>query len=406
MSLFKELRLRGLIKQTTSPEVEKILNGSPIAFYCGFDPTSDSLHVGSLLPLITMKRLQNFGHQPLALVGGATGFVGDPSFKKDERPPLSEETIKKNLLGISKNIHQIIPSAKMVNNFDWISKISLLDFLKLQGKCFSVNAMLTRDSVKDRLEDPNRGISFTEFTYQLIQGEDFRHLFLTEQCLLQVGGSDQWSNILSGIELIRKTTGKEAFGLTIPLLIKSDGSKFGKSEKGNVWLDSNKTSVFDFFQFFIKADDKDVINLLKQLTFLSLEKIALLEEELNEHPEKRTPQLALAQEVTALVHGKEAMEKALEQTNKLFGRVDISSVQGDVIISTQESQNFTIVELLMKANITTSKGQGRRDILGGGIKVNDIKVTEDRKLTPEEISKKKILLSKGKGLKKIIEIKD
>lgn len=405
MGLFQELSLRGLIKQTTSPEVEKLLNGSPIAFYCGFDPTADSLHVGSLLPLITMKRLQLSGHIPLVLVGGATGMIGDPSFKKNERPALSEEILKHNLNGISKNINQILPSAQMVNNFDWISKLSLLDFLRIQGKCFSVNAMISRDSVKERLEDPDRGISFTEFTYQIIQGEDFRHLFVHENCVLQIGGSDQWSNILSGIELIRKTTGKDSFGLTIPLLIKSDGAKFGKSESGNVWLDPNKTSVFDFFQFFMKTDERDVIDLLKKLTFLSLEEISALEQSNTNHPSKREAQLALAKAVTEIVHGTDEMNKALDQTKALFETKDFSQATPDLELAFSEVVGLKLVDLLVTLNLSPSKGQARRDIQGNGIKLNQVKeISIDKVLKESDVVNGIIIVSKGKSNHKVIKI--
>ena len=400
MKAFEELKWRGLIKQTSSDEVEKLLNESKIKFYCGFDPTAPSLHVGSLLPIMTMLRLKLFGHTPIALAGGATGFVGDPSFKKDERSMLSEEQLKVNLEGISKNLTQILGDVELVNNFDWIKNISLLDFLKFQGKCFSVNNMISKDSVKDRIENPDRGISFTEFTYQLLQAEDFRHLFKTKDCVLQIGGSDQWGNCVAGIDLIRKTLGKEAFVMTIPLLLKSDGVKFGKSESGNVWLTESKTSVFDFFQFFIKVDDKDVVDLLKKLTFLSQDEIRVLDKETKDNPENRLAQKALAKEVTTIVHGKDSMEKALEQTQKLFGQIDLSTATADLEVSS--SSTVLLSDLLVKTNLSSSKSGARRDMQGGGIRVNDQKELQDRELTSSEKAGS-LILSKGKGQKKVIK---
>ena len=402
MSLTKDLQSRGLIKQTTNDEkVFELLNSSSVTFYCGFDPTADSLHVGSLLPLITMLRLKKAGHTPLALMGGATALIGDPSFKKGERAMLTPEVVQENLKGIRSQIESILGNVELVNNFDWIKEISLLDFLRDQGKCFTINSMISKDNVKTRLEDPDKSISFTEFSYSLLQGEDFRHLFRKHNCVLQVGGSDQWSNVLAGIELIKKTDNGEAFGLTIPLLVKSDGNKFGKSESGNVWLDKNKTSVFDFFQFFMKTSDFDVLDLLKKMTFLSLDQIKVLELSLKTAPHKREAQRALAVELTSLVHGENECLLAIKQTENLFNSVDLTSAEIDLQITSNEASSLSIADLLVKAHLSPSKTMARKDMAGGGVRINQDKILEDRKLLSSETL---FVLSKGKGNKKVIKV--
>lgn len=401
MKLTQDLESRGLIKQMTSDKVRDLLDGSSVTFYCGFDPTADSLHVGSLLPLITMLRLKKAGHKPLALLGGATALIGDPSFKKGERSMLDLSTVQKNTLGLKAQMEKILGSVELVNNIDWIGKISLLDFLRDQGKCFTINGMISKESVKERISDPDKSISFTEFSYPLLQGEDFRHLLKEKNCILQVGGSDQWTNILAGVDLVRKMEDKEVFGLTLPLLVKNDGSKFGKSESGNVWLDPSKTSVFDFFQFFTKTADADVMDLLKKMTFLSEEKISSLEFSLKTNPEKREAQRALAEEVTTLVHGKEACLEAISQTEKLFQTVNLHTASVDLELSVEESLHLTIADLLVKTQLSPSKTQARKDMAGGGVRIQDQKILEDRKLLPQETL---FILAKGKGSKKVIKI--
>lgn len=403
MKIFQDLQWRGLIKQVSSEKVESLLNESKVTFYCGFDPTAESLHVGSLLPLITMKRLQMAGHIPLALVGGATGMIGDPSFKKDERSMLSDEVLAKNLKGITKSINQVLDNVEIVNNHDWLKNISLLDFLRVQGKMFSVNNMIARDSVRERIQDPSRGISFTEFTYQLLQAEDFRHLFSTKNCILTIGGSDQWSNGISGVDLIRRSFSKEAFVLTTPLLLKSDGTKFGKSENGSVWLDSGKTTPFDFFQFFFRTEEKDVVDLLKKLTFLTETEITELALSLNNEPEKRKAQQALASEVTRVVHGDKVLKEVLEKTESLFGKKtfnvpDLVKPKSDVI-------GVKLVDVLVMAGLSSSKTMARKEIEGGGISIDEDRVFDINQVIQENhIVNSLVVLKKGRKNIKVIKV--
>lgn len=405
MSLFNDLKKRGLIHQVTSEKVAELLDGTSFSFYCGFDPTADSLHVGSLLPLITMKRLQNHGHKPILLMGKSTALIGDPSFKAQERKLLTPDIVDSNIQGISQNIKNIIDCEVVAN--DWFNSMSVLEFLRDVGKHISVNNMLSKDSVKTRLEDREQGISFTEFSYMLLQGQDFRVLFKNKNCIMQIGGRDQWSNILVGTSLIRKELNQEAFGLTLPLLLKSDGTKFGKSENGNIWLSEEKTSVFDFFQFFLNVADSDVIDLLKKMTFLSLEEITTLEESLRANPESRLAQKALAKELTVLVHGESKFQEALNQTQKLFSKKDFSSSQGDLILPSSEVIGKPLVDLLVISGLSTSKTAARKDIQGGGIYLESAKVLDaTRLISHSDLVNSRLVLRKGKSNYKIIEVKD
>ncbi|MGO2109257.1 MAG: tyrosine--tRNA ligase, partial [Staphylococcus equorum] len=321
-ALLEDLKWRGLIyQQTDEAGIENVLNKEQVTLYCGADPTADSLHIGHLLPFLTLRRFQEHGHRPLVLIGGGTGMIGDPSGKSEERVLQTEEQVELKVQGISEQMHKIFEfgtdkGAKLVNNRDWLSQISLINFLRDYGKHVGVNYMLGKDSIQSRLE---YGISFTEFTYTILQAIDFGHLNNTYNCKVQVGGSDQWGNITSGIELMRRMYGQtEAYGLTIPLVVKSDGKKFGKSEGGAVWLDATKTSPYEFYQFWINTTDDDVIKFLKYFTFLEKEEIEALEKSLNEAPHLREAQKALAENVTRFIHGQAALDDAMRISKALF----------------------------------------------------------------------------------------
>jgi tyrosyl-tRNA synthetase len=323
MNLIDELRWRGMV-QDIMPGTEEQLKKEMTAGYIGFDPTADSLHIGSLVPILLLVHLQKAGHKPIALVGGATGMVGDPSGKSEERNLLSEDELKKNQEGVKKQLMQFLDfdpalknCAEMTNNYDWFKNISFLEFIRDAGKHITVNYMMSKDSVKKRLEGET-GMSFTEFTYQLVQGYDYYWLYTHKNCKLQMGGSDQWGNIVTGTELIRRKAGGEAFAFTCPLITKADGSKFGKTEKGNVWLDPQRTTPYQFYQFWLNASDEDAEKWISIFTFLTKGAIDMLVHEHKMDPSARTLQKTLAQEVTTFVHGREEYEKAVETTHKLF----------------------------------------------------------------------------------------
>src|SRR4028118_2170613 len=323
MNLIEELRWRGMI-QDIRPGAEEQLNKEPTAGYIGFDPTADSLHIGSLVPILLLVHLQKAGHKPIALVGGATGMVGDPSGKSEERNLLSEDVLRQNVAGVKKQLEQFLDfdtakpnAAQLANNYDWFKNFSFLDFIRDVGKHITVNYMMAKDSVKKQLEGET-GMSFTEFTYQLVQGYDFYYLYKSMNCKLQMGGSDQWGNIVTGTELIRRKAGGEAYAFTCPLITKADGSKFGKSEKGNVWLEAEKTSPYEFYQFWLNTTDADALRYIKIFTFLSQQDIEQLIARHAGNEYQRNLQKKLAEEVTAFVHGKEALAKAIQATNLLF----------------------------------------------------------------------------------------
>lgn len=403
MGIFKDLTCRGLIKQTTSDKLSDLLNGPPVTFYCGFDPTADSLHIGSLLPLLIMKRLQNAGHKPIVVLGNATASIGDPSGKSVERNMLSPDVIDQNMSAVKKQISNILGDKTLfLANLDWFKEISFIDFLRKVGKNFSVNNMLTKDSVKTRLNERDQGISFTEFSYMLLQAEDFRHLFVTQNCVLQCGGSDQFSNIISGIDLIRRTTGKESFGLTFPLITKSDGTKFGKTEKGNIWLDPKKTTPFEFFQFFVNVSDNDINQLLDFLSLKDLREINELKLKSKNQPELRLAQKALAEELTLLLHGEQGLKEALEQTASRFN----GGTTGTPDLTVDSSSlNKPLIELLVTLGLSSSKSMARKDIQGGGIRINDQKVTDQNQvLLAEHFIDQKAMISKGKSQRKVVAL--
>ncbi|MEI1983353.1 tyrosine--tRNA ligase [Staphylococcus aureus] len=379
--LIEDLKWRGLIYQQTDEQgIEDLLNKEQVTLYCGADPTADSLHIGHLLPFLTLRRFQEHGHRPIVLIGGGTGMIGDPSGKSEERVLQTEEQVDKNIEGISKQMHNIFEfgtdhGAVLVNNRDWLGQISLISFLRDYGKHVGVNYMLGKDSIQSRLE---HGISYTEFTYTILQAIDFGHLNRELNCKIQVGGSDQWGNITSGIELMRRMYGQtDAYGLTIPLVTKSDGKKFGKSESGAVWLDAEKTSPYEFYQFWINQSDEDVIKFLKYFTFLGKEEIDLLEQSKNEAPHLREAQKTLAEEVTKFIHGEDALNDAIRISQALFSG-DLKSLSAkelkdgfkDVPQVTLSNDTTNIVEVLIETGISTSKRQAREDVNNGAIYIN------------------------------------
>jgi tyrosyl-tRNA synthetase len=385
---FEELKARGLVHQTTDEAaLTKQLNEESVKLYIGFDPTADSLHIGHLLPILTLRRFQQNGHVPIALVGGGTGMIGDPSFKDAERSLNTLDTVKEWSASIKGQLSRFIDfddqnnPAILANNYDWLGEISLIDFLRDVGKNFTINYMMSKESVKRRIES---GISYTEFAYQLLQAYDFLKLYDTQGCLLQLGGSDQWGNITSGIELLRREREVQGFGLTMPLITKADGTKFGKTEGNAVWLDAEKTSPYEFYQFWINTDDRDAVKFLKYFTFLSLDEIAAIEAEFQAAPEKRAAQKALAQEITTLVHGKEAYEQAVRISQALFsGEIkqlnaqEIAEGFKDVpTYDVKSEDNLNIVELLVTSKIEASKRQAREDLQNGAIYINGERVQD------------------------------
>ncbi|MBS1919551.1 MAG: tyrosine--tRNA ligase [Bacteroidetes bacterium] len=416
MNLIEELQWRGMI-QDIMPGTEEQLNKEMTSGYIGFDPTADSLHIGSLVPILLLVHLQNAGHKPVALVGGATGMVGDPSGKSEERNLLSEEVLRKNEQGVKKQLMKFLDfdsskknCAEMVNNYDWFREMRFLDFIRDVGKHITVNYMMAKESVKKRIEG-DAGMSFTEFTYQLVQGYDYFWLYQNKNCKLQMGGSDQWGNIVTGTELIRRKAGGEAFAFTCPLVTKADGSKFGKTEHGNVWLDPLKTSPYQFYQFWLNASDLDAEKWIRMFTFLSRDAIHMLIHDHKTDPSARVLQKTLAQEITVLVHGKEEFEKALGTTEKLFANQnvpaenlsveDLESMEG-VIKSSYDKlklkEGIDIVSFLAENKIFPSKGDARKMIQGGGVSINRKKV-ETEKMKIEEahlLHGKYLLIQKGK----------
>ena len=415
-AFIQELRWRGML-QDIMPGTEAQLNKEMTSAYIGFDPTADSLHIGSLVPILLLVHLQKAGHKPYALVGGATGMVGDPSGKSEERNMLSEEVLAANVAGVKAQLQKFLNfdsampnAAVMVNNFDWFKNISFLDFIRDAGKHITVNYMMAKESVKKRLEGEN-GMSFTEFTYQLVQGYDFYWLYKHKNCKLQMGGSDQWGNIVTGTELIRRKEGGEAFAFTCPLIKKADGTKFGKSEQGNIWLDANKTTPYQFYQFWVNASDADAEAWIKIFTFLSKETIEELLQENAINPAERLLQKTLAKELTVFVHGNEEYEKAIETTAKLFAAQhaaadslsedDLNNMEGIVTISFAKEkidEAIDVVSLLAETNIFTSKGEARKAVLGGGVSINRKKVEAiDTKINSSLLLHQKyLLIQKGK----------
>jgi tyrosyl-tRNA synthetase len=420
-NIITELQWRGLV-QDIMPGTEEQLLKEMTSTYIGFDPTADSLHIGSLVPIILLVHLEKFGHKPVALVGGATGMIGDPSGKSDERNLLDEETLAKNVAGIKAVLSRFLDfnstavnAPVLVNNYDWMKDFSFIDFAREVGKRITVNYMMAKDSVKKRLSGEGEGMSFTEFTYQLIQGYDFVHLYNTHNCKLQMGGSDQWGNITTGTELIRRMNGDgaKAFAMTCPLITKADGSKFGKSEGGNIWLTADKTSVYKFYQFWLNTADADAIKYIKIFTFLNQETVNQLISEHEEAPHLRLLQKRLAEEITIFVHSKEELEKAIQASNILFGKStsdDLKKLSNEqfleifdgvpqATVSQQDIDNgLSIVDALAgKTNFLASNGEAKRELKANAVSVNKEKVSEDFKISQEDlINGKFVLIGKGK----------
>lgn len=419
--LIQELQWRGLI-HTIMPGTEEQLEKEMTTGYCGFDPTADSLHVGSLVPILLLMHMQRHGHKPIALVGGATGMIGDPTGKSAERNLLDEETLNRYVEGIRSQLERFLDfdpnkpnAAVMVNNYDWMKNFSFIDFARNVGKHITVNYMMAKDSVKTRLSSESSvGMSFTEFTYQLIQGYDFLHLYKEMGVKLQFGGSDQWGNITTGTELIRRTVQGEAFAFTCPLTTKADGTKFGKSEGGeNVWLDKKRTSPYKFYQFWLNQSDEDSEKYIKIYTFLTQEEIAELVEKHKAEPHLRQLQKRLAAEVTTLVHGKEELENAIKASEVLFGKStadDLKSLNAETFLSVFEgvpqakiakselSEGVNIVDILSeKTGFLSSKSEARRELKANAISVNKEKVNEEYAVSTKDlISDQYVLLQKGK----------
>ncbi|EGQ0298337.1 tyrosine--tRNA ligase [Staphylococcus pseudintermedius] len=380
-ALLEELSWRGLVYQQTDEEgIETLLNKEEVKIYCGADPTADSLHIGHLLPYLTLRRFQEAGHRPIVLVGGGTGMIGDPSGKSEERVLQTEAQVDKNVRGIQQQMEQLFDfnvenGPILVNNYDWLSQISLIEFLRDYGKHVGVNYMLGKDSIQSRLEN---GISYTEFTYTILQAIDFGHLNRVHDCKLQIGGSDQWGNITSGIELMRRMYGvTDVYGFTIPLVTKADGKKFGKSESGTIWLDPEKTSPYEFYQFWINTSDDDVVKFLKYFTFLSKTDIEVLEKSVVEEPHLRKAQTTLAEEVTRFIHGDDALAEAQRISQALF-KGDLKSLSAEEIKAgfkdvpqvTLSNETTNIVDALVETKISSSKRQAREDITNGAIYIN------------------------------------
>jgi tyrosyl-tRNA synthetase len=412
------LEKRGFMGQMTDPGIKEFCMKGPVTFYIGFDPTAESLHIGSLKQIMMMAQFQRLGHRPIALAGGGTGMIGDPSGKSKERVLLSREEIERNLAGIKSQLAQFLDfdcgdnSAVIVNNADWLEKFTFIDFLRDVGKHFRVGEMLGKESVRARL-DSEEGMSFTEFCYQLLQAYDFLHLFDHYNCVLQMGGSDQWGNITAGIDLIRKLRSKTAYGVTTPLVVTASGQKFGKTEAGTVWLAAERTSPYEFYQYWVRADDRDVIEWLKIFTFLELEEIEGLERSFNENPEEREAQKRLAFEVTSLVHGQEAANSAVRASRILFGEEikdltdrDLASIFADVpgaeIPRARLEHGVHLIDLMAESGLAKSKSEARRMIAQGGAYLNNLRVeSDDRVVTLSDLASETMLVLRS-GKKKYL----
>ena len=424
MTLLADLQWRGLLADCTDLEaLARRLGEGPITLYCGFDPTGDSLHVGHLMGQLTLRRFQLAGHHPIALAGGATGMIGDPSGKSAERNLLTREQLAHNVACIKEQLARLLDfgaagnPARLVDNADWTAPLSYLEFLRDVGKFFSLNAMLAKESVKTRMEGES-GISYTEFSYQLLQAHDFFHLRRAFQCELQIGGSDQWGNITAGTDLIRKKLGVPAWGWTFPLITKADGTKFGKTEGGAVWLDPKKTSPYKFYQFFVNTEDAKVSEYLRKFTFLARPEIEDLEARHAANPGAREAHKALAREVTRLIHGQAALDAALKASDILFGaeigdttEETFRDVVGevptkDIERAKLESAGLPIVDALVASGLAPSKGQGRKDVEGGGIYLNNVRVGEVARAVPTSdlLFGKYLLLRKGKRTYAVLRI--
>lgn len=423
-NVFEEFRWRGLLFDHTEG-AKKLLGKEKITVYNGFDPTADSLHIGHLVPMMSLARLQRFGHTPIAVAGGGTGMIGDPSGKSAERNLLTLEQIQYNLGCVREQLAGILDfdvqsnPALIVNNYEWLSELSMMEFLRDIGKHFTLNYMIAKDSVRSRLERDGEGISYTEFSYMLLQSYDFLHLFDTYNCQMQAGGSDQWGNVTAGIELIRRMRGKKVQGLAYPLITRADGSKFGKTAVGeSTWLDPQRTSPYRFYQFWLNTDDAEVINYLKYFTWLARGEIDELDRLMLERPEEREAQQRLAREVTLMVHGETALVKAEQASSVLFGgelegldAADIQAIFADVpssqvARSELEGEGVAVVDLLTVSGLATSKGDARRAINGGGVYLNNRRVVDPSQSVPmsEAIEGQFLVLRKGRKRYHLVQV--
>lgn len=414
MDLLTALQARGMVEQISDEAaIREMFSQKQVSFYIGFDPTARSLHIGSLLPIMVMAHLQRAGHRPVAVVGGATGMIGDPSGRNSERNLISLDEVEANLAGIRKQLESFLNfegpnAAKIVNNADWTSPISYLEWLRDVGKFFSVNYMMSKESVRRRLEDREQGISYTEFSYMLLQAYDFLHLYRSENCTLQGGGNDQWGNITAGIDLIHKAEGAQAYGLTFPLITTSSGEKFGKSAGNAVWLDPELSSPYQFYQYWIQTDDRDIGRYLGLFTFLELEQIQEIIDKHAEAPERRSGQKMLAAEVTRIVHGAEALRKVEHASEILFGRAisglsdaELQEIFADVP-STELAKSrlgeVCLLDLLRETGLAKSNGEGRRLLQGGGVYLNNLACQDPNQLIQAEnlASESALVLRSGK----------
>src|SRR5436190_4923056 len=425
MNILEELEWRGLIADCTDRTEFGKKAITPLTLYGGFDPTADSLHVGNLVPLLGLRRFQLLGHHPIAVAGGATGYIGDPSGKTAERQLLTKETIGANIASVKEQLRRLLDfdtktnPARLVDNASWTTHVSFLDFLRDIGKHFSVNQMIGKESVRARMEDREVGISYTEFSYMLLQAFDFLVLCRDYNCELQIGGSDQWGNITAGIDLCRKKLGKQVYGLTLPLITNADGTKFGKTEAGAVWLEAKKTSVYRFYQFWIRTDDRDVVRYLKYFTFLSREETEALEQRHAKEPEARAAHKVLAKAVTDLVHGSGAAAEAVRASEILFGgglegisEATFNEIVGEVPTKEIEKAKLDgagspLVELLVHSALSPSKGQARKDIEGGGVYVNNVRESKSNRIitTNDLLFGRHLLLRKGRRNYVVVTVK-
>ncbi len=408
------LQERGFIEALSNVDMRQYLT-KPATIYCGFDPTADGLHVGNLVPIMGLAWFQRFGHTPIAIVGGATGMIGDPSGKAAERQLLDEQTIASNLKGIERDLRALLDfrpehkaQARILNNYDWFKNYSFIDVLRDIGKLFRLGPMLAKDSVRSRMNS-EEGMSFTEFSYQLLQGYDFLHLFEKHNVSIQLGGSDQWGNIMAGIDLIRKVHAKSAYGITFPLLTRSDGQKFGKSEKGAIWLSAEKLSPYEFYQYFVRVEDADVINLMRMLTFMDMSAIKQYEKEmLQPHYVPRTAQKKLAEEITSLVHGSEVLQTAIRVTQGIAPGAqaaldcnlleELAAHMPSCDLAMEQVVGIKLVDILVSSGLQSSKGEAKRLIRNGGVYLNDAKIEDENYTILQEtlIENKFLLLSTGK----------
>lgn len=403
MNCVEDLKFRGLIKDVSDPKIFDMLNNEKVTFYIGTDPTADSLHIGHLSTFLICKRLQEYGHKPIILVGGATGLIGDPR-PTSERAMITYEQVHHNFNGLKQQLEKLFPGIEVVDNYEWSKDISFIDYLRDYGKYFNINYMINKDIIRRRLDE---GITYTEFSYMIMQSLDFMHLFENKNCLMQIAGQDQWGNITAGIELIRKKLQKEAYAFTMPLVTKKDGTKFGKSESGTIWLDPEKTSSYELYQFFLNSEDEMVIDYLKRFTFLTKEEIEDLERKHKEKPELREAAKTLAYEVVKFVHGIEAANNAKKTSEEIFSNGGISANMPSITIDIKDIENKNILDLLVLTDITSSKSEARRLVTQGGISLNKEKVLEPNTIIDKTLfNDNSLIIQKGKKTFLKVNLKD